>query len=108
VGSNKRKQMVNSPYRLNHSDWRDAAAVFIVYHGPQTADALGDSVKRLSGKVFKHQPNSNSIANILRIDKRFDKAGKVIGHHGARVTLWGLNEQSPQIIELRERIGIEK
>ena len=108
MGRNERKMMDDSPYKLNHSAWRDEAIMFIIYHGPQTADALSDSIKRPNGRPFRSAPNTNSIGNILRIDKRFIKAGKVTGYHGAKVTLWGLNEESPLIIETRERIGIEK
>ena len=82
--------------------------MFILYYGPQTTDALGDSVKRPNGVAFKHSPTRNSIANLLRIDKRFQKVGTVPGYRSVPVFLWGLNEESPEIIELRERIGIEK
>lgn len=104
----RHKKMVDSPFRLNHSVWRNEAAMFMLYHGPQTVDALSESVRRPSGIPFKHAPTRNSIANLLRIDKRFHKVGRVVGYHSVKVNLWGLNEESSQIIELRERVGIEK
>ena len=93
--------------KLTHIDWRNEAAMYILYHGPQTVDALGESVRRPTGKVFKHIPTPYSIANLLRIDKRFTKVGIVKGT-GDKVVLWGLDEESPEVIELRRRIGLEK